>query len=381
MTSIRESIKRLFGPVRILPPGIYHYQAPPEDPRNYRLHLRLETDGTGILILNAATVLHLNPSAAEYAFYVVNGTPEDQVIQEVSSRYRVSRSQALQDYRDFVDRIDALVTTPDLDPDTFLDFERQAPYSGHISAPYRLDCALTYRLPETSDAEVAPTKRVTRELSTAEWQTILDKAWQAGIPHIIFTGGEPTLREDLVPLIARGEQNGQVTGLLTNGLRLDDEEYLDELLQTGLDHVMIILDPAQDNAWTAIEKTASQDIFTAIHLTITPANKSEIPDLLDRLAELEVNGISLSAPPGLKEEVQEARQRVARLDLSLIWDLPVPYSSLNPVALELENEALPAGAGRAWLYVEPDGDVLPSQGINEVLGNFLTDSWEAIWKS
>lgn len=381
MTSIRESIKRLFGPVRNLPPGIYHYQAPPEDPRNYRLHLRLETDGTGILILNAATVLHLNPSAAEYAFYLVNGTPEDQVIQEVSSRYRVSRSQALQDYRDFVDRIDALVTTPDLDPDTFLDLERQAPYSGDISAPYRLDCALTYRLPETSDAEDAPTERVTRELSTAEWQTILDKAWQAGIPHIIFTGGEPTLREDLVQLIARGEKNGQVTGLLTNGLRLVDDGYLDELLQTGLDHVMILLDPYEENAWTAIEKTASQDIFTAIHLTITPANKSEIPDLLDRLAELEVNGISLSAPPGLKEEVQEARQHVARLDLSLIWDLPVPYSSLNPVALELENEELPAGAGRAWLYVEPDGDVLPNQGINEVLGNFLTDSWEAIWKS
>ena len=380
MTSIRESIKRLFKPVRPLPPGIYHYQAPPEDPRNYRLHLRLETDGTGILILNAATVLHLNPSAAEYAFYLVNRTPEDEVLQEVASRYRVSRWQALQDYRDFIDRIDALVTTPDLDPDTFLDFERQAPYSGDISAPYRLDCALTYRLPETSDPEAAPTKRVTRELSSLEWETIINKAWQAGIPHIIFTGGEPTLRDDLVQLIARGEENGQITGLLTNGLRLADEEYLDELLQTGLDHVMIILDPGQDIAWTALEKTASQDIFTAVHLTITPANKAEIPDLLDRVAQMEVNAISLSAPPGLKEEVQTARQHVARLNLSLIWDLPVPYSSLNPVALELENEELPTGAGRAWLYVEPDGDVLPAQGINEVLGNFLTDSWETIWK-
>ena len=381
MTSIRESIKRLFKPVEPLPPGIYHYQAPPEDPRNYRLHLRLETDGTGILILNAATVLHLNPSAAEFAFHLVNQTPEDRVIGEVASRYRVSRSQALRDYRDFVDRIDALATTPDLDADTFLHFERQAPYSGDISAPYRLDCALTYRLPETSGPEAAPTKRVTRELSTAEWQTIIDKAWQAGIPHLIFTGGEPTLREDLAQLIARGEQNGQVTGLLTNGLRLVEPEYLDELLQTGLDHVMIILEPGNPKAWTAIEKTASQDIFTAVHLTITPENRAEIPELLDRLAKTEVNGISLSAPPGLKEEVQAARQHLARLDLSLIWDLPVPYSSLNPVSLEVENEELPEGAGRAWLYVEPDGDVLPRQGMDQVLGNFLTDPWEAIWKS
>jgi MoaA/NifB/PqqE/SkfB family radical SAM enzyme len=32
------------------------------------------------------------------------------------------------------------------------------------------------------------------------------------------------------------------------------------------------------------------------------------------------------------------------------------------------------------LYVEPDGDVLPAQGINQVLGNFLNDAWEKIWK-
>jgi MoaA/NifB/PqqE/SkfB family radical SAM enzyme len=37
------------------------------------------------------------------------------------------------------------------------------------------------------------------------------------------------------------------------------------------------------------------------------------------------------------------------------------------------------GAARSWLYVEPDGDVLPGQGINHVLGNMLTDPWETIW--
>jgi len=32
------------------------------------------------------------------------------------------------------------------------------------------------------------------------------------------------------------------------------------------------------------------------------------------------------------------------------------------------------------LYVEPDGDVLPAQGVNRVLGNILTDPWKKIWK-
>ncbi len=41
---------------------------------------------------------------------------------------------------------------------------------------------------------------------------------------------------------------------------------------------------------------------------------------------------------------------------------------------------LPTGAGHAWLYIEPDGDVLPAQGINQVLGNILKDPWETIWQ-
>jgi len=58
----------------------------------------------------------------------------------------------------------------------------------------------------------------------------------------------------------------------------------------------------------------------------------------------------------------------------------VPYSALNPVSLELEGNEVPEGAGRAWLYVEPDGDVLPAQGVNRVLGNILRDPWEQIWR-
>jgi MoaA/NifB/PqqE/SkfB family radical SAM enzyme len=63
--------------------------------------------------------------------------------------------------------------------------------------------------------------------------------------------------------------------------------------------------------------------------------------------------------------------------------MPVPYSSLNPVALELEGGAVrkSEGAGLGWLYVEPDGDVLPEQGINQILGNYLNDDWDKIWKA
>src|SRR5512138_3823085 len=108
MTSFLNPFKRLFTPTRPAP-GMYHYQSPPDDPRNYRLHLRMEEHGGGVLIVNAATVLHLNQSAAEYAYYLVNNTPPDEVARQMAARYNVSRAQARQDYLDLAERIQILV--------------------------------------------------------------------------------------------------------------------------------------------------------------------------------------------------------------------------------------------------------------------------------
>jgi organic radical activating enzyme len=381
MTSIREFIRRRFTPAEPISPGIYHYQAPPHAEFPYRLHLRVEGNGEGILILDAATVLHLNQTATEYAYHIVTETGADRAVQQMAQRYDISKERIKQDYQDFKDRLFTLIDLPDLDPVSFLELERDTPYSGDISAPYRLDCALTYRLPEGVDPDYAPTKRVDRELSTDEWKTILNKAWRVGIPHVVFTGGEPTLRADLAELIEHAETNGQVTGLLTDGVRLGDANYFNGLLQTGLDHLMISLHPEDERVWAALEIILPDDLFTTVHLTVTPEGSDQVPELIQKLADLGVNAISLSdVGPELDEAMSAARDLVAELDIPLVWDLPVPYSPRNPVALETDEEEYPDGAGRAWLYVEPDGDVLPTQGINEILGNFIRDDWEAIWK-
>jgi MoaA/NifB/PqqE/SkfB family radical SAM enzyme len=78
--------------------------------------------------------------------------------------------------------------------------------------------------------------------------------------------------------------------------------------------------------------------------------------------------------------LEKLRSQVANLNLELVWNLPVPYSTFNPVDLETELIEQIEGEGRAWLYVEPDGDVLPAQGVNRVLGNILNDNWDQIWK-
>lgn len=382
MSTIFKPIRKMFSPVEPIPAGSYHFQAPQDDPRNYRLHLRVEGDGCGLLIVNASTVLHLNETATEYAYYFINNLPADEVGRNMASRYNVGAEQAKDDYRNFNDRILILIETPDLDPITFLDFDRREPYSGVISAPYRIDCALTYRLPESHDPDHAPVRRVARELTTEEWLSVLDKTWQAGIPHVIFTGGEPTLREDLPEIIEHVEKNGQVSGLLTDGLRLADRVYFGRLLQTGLDHLLILLHPEDETVWNALEHILEGDIFTAVHITINHQNADSILEYLGRLADIGVKDVSLSSNTDELDSILEAaRSRVASLDMELVWDVPVPYSAHNPVALELEKEdnESPVGAGRAWIYIEPDGDVTPTQGDEQVLGNLLSDSWEAIW--
>jgi len=373
----------LFNEVEPIPAGAYSYQADEDATLPYKLHLRVETDGTGILIINASTVLHLNQTAVEYAYYSIDDRNKEDIPPLIAARYDVSIGQAKRDMEEFLAKVDTLIHTEDLDPVTYLEMDRVAPYSQKISAPYRLDCALTYQVSTGMDAQAAPTERVDRELSTDEWKRVLNHAFEAGIPHVIFTGGEPTMRDDLPDLIETAEDLGIVCGLLTDGLKFSDKKYMNKLLQKGLDHIMLLCQAENKVFWKALKNLMPEDIAVTIHLTLNNDNEKDVHTLLEKLAKEDVTSVSLSADSSnLTGALAAASQKASDLHLRQVWDLPVPYSAFNPVAVELESgtESTPKGTGYAWLYVEPDGDVLPAQGINKVLGNMLTDPWKKIWK-
>ncbi len=385
MSKLIQSLTDIFRPAKPISPGVYTYQTPETASDQYRLHLRVNQTGDGLLIVNASTVLHLNQTATEYVYYLVQEISAQEAAKAISNRYQVNPQDARLDFLEIKQKITSLIEIPDLDPTIFFDFSRQDPYSGAVSAPYRLDCAITYNLPETSNPDLAPQQRVDRELSTEEWISIIDKAWEAGIPQIIFTGGEATTRGDLIELLQHAENNGQVTGLLTDGHKLLDPVYLNQLLLSGLDHLMFVLTPLQKNSWTALQKVLAEDLFTTVHLTIKKEILSQLPSILKQLANFNPNAVSLSVSepgnPSFEKALSAAQTQLAETGLPLKWDLPVPYSSHNPVKIELaESENPPDGAGKAWLYLEPDGDVLPTQGVNQIFGNFLTDSFKEIWQ-
>lgn len=383
MPNIIQQIKSIFfDKAQVLPPGLYNYQSPKDSEYQYRLHLRIEPGGEGLLIINASTVLHLNQTATELAYYLVNQISKQEATELIVKRYQINFAEATKDYEDFMEKIETLINTPDLDPVTYLGFDRLTPYEDFPIAPYRLDCALTYQLTSPDSEGYSPNERVTKELSFDEWISILAKAWEVGIPHVIFTGGEPTLRPNLVELIQTAENLGLVTGLSTDGLKLAEDDYLDQILNSGLDHLLITFNPNQHQSWDAVKKVIPQDIHTTIHLTVDDTSIEKYLEILSNLQKIEVKNLSLSfSDHKYENNTNEIRNKAAEFGFNLDWDLPVPYSQFNPVSSEInDDDNNPNGAAKAWLYIEPDGDVLPGQGITTRLGNFLDDSWESIWQ-
>jgi len=69
------------------------------------------------------------------------------------------------------------------------------------TAPPRMDLALTYSCNDNCYFCYTGGPRKVTELSTVDWEKAIDKLWDSGVPQIVFTGGEPTLRGDLVQLV------------------------------------------------------------------------------------------------------------------------------------------------------------------------------------
>ena len=95
-----------------------------------RVHLRVEPDGRGLLVLNASRVLHLNQTAAEYARLILEQVSEAEAIRTIRRRYRVDRAAAQADYRRVQEQLDTLIASDGaVCPIHGMDLERVDPFS------------------------------------------------------------------------------------------------------------------------------------------------------------------------------------------------------------------------------------------------------------
>src|SRR5215217_4320883 len=103
-------------------PQLYHYAHENEGEKS-RIHLRIDPNGTGTLIVNANRVMHLNPTAALMAWTILEKKTKEETIQAITSRYSVSRKQAESDLSSFLVQLEELIRPDGVCPVHELDLE------------------------------------------------------------------------------------------------------------------------------------------------------------------------------------------------------------------------------------------------------------------
>ncbi|MFB6142354.1 MAG: TIGR04347 family pseudo-SAM/SPASM protein [Halorientalis sp.] len=138
-----------------------------------------------------------------------------------------------------------------------------------------------------ADTDCAP-----GELTTAEGKRLLDDLADYGVPVVLFSGGEPLVRDDLAELVSYAADVGIRPVLSTNGT-LVTEERARELRDAGLQYAGVSVDGlperndafrGQEGAFEAalrgIEACQSAGLKTGLRYTITAANAADLPDVV-----------------------------------------------------------------------------------------------------
>lgn len=369
------------------------------------IHLRTDSDGTGILFIDANSVYHLNPIAMMFAFGILEKKTDPEIIGNVINRFEAAKNDVLRDLEDFRPLMEKLIYDTGICPIHSLDLDLLTPFKTIPSAPYRMDMALTYRCNNDCSHCYNARERTFGEMDTNHWKLAIDKVIELGIPHVVFTGGEPTLRDDLLELIKYAADKGLVTGLNTNARRLNNSDYAKALADSGLDHIQITVeshDPVIHNHMVnahAFEQTVAglknaiaTKLFVMTNTTMLQDNLSSIPDTLDFLAGIGVPTIGLNAliysghgasvGTGLRSDqlpgvLEIAVEKTKRYGQRLIWYTPTQYCGFDPQSLDLGIKGCTAALYNMCL--EPNADVLPCQSYYTPVGNFLKDEWTTIW--
>jgi radical SAM protein with 4Fe4S-binding SPASM domain len=401
-------LKNAFSKKKI-PHGRYTYRGTDKF-AGMSLQLRVEPNDQGIMVINGNNVLHLNHTATAFAYFFMQGMPKVEVVKKIRRMYRVNSKNAQTDYEKLVYTVSTLAQTQKIDPVSFLEIAKDEPFSHQYSAPLRMDMALTFRCQNDCVHCYAGGPHETPELSTAQWKNVIDKLSDIGVFILTFTGGEPTLRDDLPELLLYAQNKGMVTGLISNGRKLKDEDYVKLLEKSGLDFVQITLEShkpqvhdkitGSKGSWKetvlGIENTAKSKMYVSTNTTLNKQNAADFLTTIDFIKTLEVNAFGCNSliysgkasdasqefalsTDELKNILPQIRDKAHLLQLKFLWYTPTQYCNFDPVQLGLGIKSCTAAMINAC--VAPNGDVYPCQSYFESLGNILIESWEKIWNN
>lgn len=138
------------------------------------------------------------------------------------------------------------------------------------------------------------------DISTDQAKTMIDDLAAYGAPVMLFSGGEPLVRQDLVELASHATSRGMRAVISTNGTLITKEKAR-ELKSVGLSYVGISLDGGEEihdrfravpgsfkKALQGVANCQAEGLKVGLRFTINKRNQGEVPKLFEIIRELEV---------------------------------------------------------------------------------------------
>ena len=139
-----------------------------------------------------------------------------------------------------------------------------------------------------------------KELTTREALTMLDDLAGFGVPVVLFSGGEPLVREDLVDLAGHAVHKGMRAVISTNGTLITQDKAM-ELKDVGLSYVGVSLDGLEEvndrfrgkkgafrAAMEGIRNCREAGLKVGLRFTLNRMNVQEVPRIFNLLEEADI---------------------------------------------------------------------------------------------
>ena len=138
-----------------------------------------------------------------------------------------------------------------------------------------------------------------KDLKQNDWKNAVDVIYKLGNRDIVFTGGEPLLRSDLVDIVRHASSRDAFVSIATNGLLLD-KKYLADLSDAKLDFLCISVDTLNKNsAWgkpltdklaQTLEHISKSNygFDTTVSTVVTRHNLMELPEIVSYFSSLKI---------------------------------------------------------------------------------------------
>ena len=415
---------------------VRHITLDPKGPGVVRIHMIPPRDDTPdapfLLLLNGAQLVPLNLSWAillanlmdQLQAYEGQDLAEDQwealltaAVEETHRIYPRTKRQTLAS--DLHLMLTSLVAIAQgREPEAEVGLLSLSDYAPEMTAPHRMDLMVSAM--EKDGAWHCNQKCLhcyaagqpmgeTPELSTEQWKTALALLRKANIPQVTFTGGEPTLREDLAELVQAAAWF--VTRLNTNG-RLLTPELCAGLYEASLDSVQVTLYSAEGNIHNqlvgvngfndtvqGIRHAVEAGLIVSVNTPLCSLNTA-YDEMLRFVHGLGVRYVTCSGliPSGgavgdesratalteqqLTDVLTKAVAATEELEMELDFTSPgwLKEETLRALGLTLVPSC---GACLSNMAIAPDGGVIPCQSwlSSQPLGNILADDWDKIWQS